>query len=705
MDKNAIKKYAVWAREELIKRVSVRAAQFGITNDNVVDADTNTVNGKLLSVDEKKQREKLIVQIKSKGYEQVMEEVAYTWFNRFCALRFMEVNNYLPTHIRVFTDEENNFKPQIITEAIHMELEGIDKAKVLELKEKDANDELYKYLIIIQCNALSSILPQMFPKISDYTELLFPDNILREGSTLQQMIELIQEEDWKDAVQIIGWLYQYYNSKPKDKVFTDLKKNIKISKEKIPAATQLFTPDWIVRYMVENSLGRLWLEGHPNDELKSEWKYYLEEAEQESDVKVHLAETRREYSVLKPENIMCIDPCMGSGHTIVYMFDVLMKIYVTYGYSTRESVLSIIENNLYGLDIDERAAQLAYFAVMMKAVQYDNRFLKRSNIPQPHLYFIKESNHLDSYCVEYFCNSDKKLTTDMNILIGEMHDASEYGSILNVTNVDFAVLFARFEEIKGEISIYKEIVLNELLPFVQVAQALAQKYEIVVTNPPYMGNKSMSDCLTNYLKKYYQDSKTDMYSVFIERCLNMTVSNGFIAMITQHSWMFLSSFEKLRKNILSNDIINMSHLGSRAFEEIGGEVVQTTTWIMKKKALDNYVGTYIRLVDADSQDKKEYNYLAGKGKYKAKKESFMLIPGATIAYWISDHINQTFNNPKLEDYALPLVGMFTTDNNKYLRLWWEPSLYKIGFGFTNKNEAFSSNKSYFPYNKGASCIM
>lgn len=310
MDKNAIKKYAVWAREELIKRVSVRAAQFGIISDDITDAGADAINGKLLTTAEKKQREDLITQIKLKGYEQVMEEVAYTWFNRFCALRFMEVNNYLPTHIRVFTDEENNYKPQIMAEAIHLELEGIDRSKVLELKEKNENDELYKYLLISQCNALSSILPQMFPKISDFTELLFPDNILREGSAIQQMIALIPEEDWKDAVQIIGWLYQYYNSVPKDTVFANLKKNIKIKKEDIPAATQLFTPDWIVRYMVENSLGRLWYEGHPNDTLKSNWNYYLDEAKQDEDIQIQLDKIREEYKTLKPEDLKCIEIIM-----------------------------------------------------------------------------------------------------------------------------------------------------------------------------------------------------------------------------------------------------------------------------------------------------------------------------------------------------------------------------------------------------------
>lgn len=379
MDKNAIKKFAVWARTELIARVSLKGVEYGITEDSIEDANADSVGGKVLTADEKKQRQALIAEINDKGYKQVMEEVAYTWFNRFSALRFMEVNGYLPSHVRVFTDEENNFKPQIITEAIHLDLDGLDMEKVYELKDAEKTEELYKYLLIVQCNALNKILPGMFQKIVDYTELLLPDNLLREGSVIQQMIELIPEDDWKDAVQIIGWLYQFYNIEPKAAA---LAKDEKLVKEEIPAATELFTPDWVVHYMVENSLGRLWEDGHPDTELKSKWKYYLEEAEQELEVQEKITEIRKEYALLVPEQLKVIDPCSGSGHILVYMFDVLMQIYEAYGYTTREAVASIVENNLHGLDIDDRAAQLAYFAVMMKARQYDRRFFRRGIQPK-----------------------------------------------------------------------------------------------------------------------------------------------------------------------------------------------------------------------------------------------------------------------------------------------------------------------------------
>ena len=500
MDKNAIKKFAVWARTELIARVSLKGVEYGITEDNIEDANADSVGGKVLTADEKKQRQALIAEINDKGYKQVMEEVAYTWFNRFSALRFMEVNGYLPSHVRVFTDEENNFRPQIITEAIHLDLDGLNMEKVYELKDAEKTEELYKYLLIVQCNALNKVLPGMFQKIADYTELLLPDNLLREGSVIQQMIELIPEDDWKDAVQIIGWLYQYYNSEKKDDVFAALKKNVKITKENIPAATQLFTPDWIVRYMVENSLGRLWLEGHPDvkeqllpteeeqsayaagnrDPEDTKWHYYLEEAEQEPEVQAQLEEIRMEYAALTPDQLKVIDPCSGSGHILAYLFDVLMKIYESYGYTTREAVASIVENNLYGLDIDDRAVQLAYFAVMMKARQYDRRFFSRGI--QPHVYAIVESNHVDKFAVDYFCNGDMKLTAAMDTIISELHDAKEYGSILTVKPQDWSVLYDRFAEIIEDINMSRETALRELLPLVQVAETLAQKYDIAITN-------------------------------------------------------------------------------------------------------------------------------------------------------------------------------------------------------------------------------
>ena len=716
MDKNAIKKFAVWARTELIARVSLKGVEYGITEDNIEDANADSVGGKVLTADEKKQRQALIAEINDKGYKQVMEEVAYTWFNRFSAIRFMEVNGYIPSHVRVFTDEENNFKPQIITEAIHLDLDGLDMEKVYELKDAEKTEELYKYLLIVQCNALNKILPGMFQKIADYTELLLPDNLLREGSVIQQMIELIPEDDWKDAVQIIGWLYQYYNSEKKDDVFAALKKNVKITKENIPAATQLFTPDWIVRYMVENSLGRLWLEGHPDvkeqllpteeeqsayaagnrDPEDTKWHYYLEEAEQEPEVQEQLAEIRKEYAALTPDQLKVIDPCSGSGHILAYMFDVLMKIYESYGYTTREAVASIVENNLYGLDIDDRAAQLAYFAVMMKARQYDRRFFSRGI--QPHVYAIVESNHVDKFAVDYFCNGDAKLTAAMDTIISELHDAKEYGSILTVTPQDWSALYDRFAEIEEDIHISREAALRDLLPLVQVVESLAQKYSVVITNPPYMGD--LNKTLQDYVKKNYPNSKHDLCSVFLERCLKMVNRGAYTAMITQNAFMFLSRYEKMRRDILQYEFVNMAHLGARAFDAIGGEVVQTTTFCMRKATIPNYIGTYERLVNYQSEAEKETEYLKHENTYYCKNEVFDIIPKAPMTYWVSEKVLSMFELRRLDSLADPRVGMFTTDNEKYLREWWEPQVIDIGFDYKDKETAYASDTKWFPYNKG-----
>ena len=497
MNKNAIQKFAIWARTELITQVKQRAYQYGIDESGFGDASADTLNGRLLTAEEKSQRQELIRLVKKKGYNQVMEEVAYTWFNRFIALRFMEVNNYLPSHIRVFSDASGAFKPEILRDALHLELPGLNHAKVAEYIENSETEALYRYLLLTQCNALNSALPMMFERMGGYTEMLLPNNILRPDSVLARLIADIDEQDWTDQVQIIGWLYQYYNTELKDDTFAQLKKNVKITKERIPAATQLFTPDWIVRYMVENSLGRLWLEGHPNAELRDSWKYYLDEAEQEPEVEAQLTKLREEYKTIKPEEIKVIDPCMGSGHILVYAFDVLMQIYTSAGWDQREAAQSILKNNLFGLDIDDRAAQLAYFAVMMKARQYDRRLLTRGI--QPNIYSICESNGISADVIAYFHGDNAKLKSDIESIVTELHDAKEYGSILNITPVDFAGLYARFDEIRNDISMMKQAALDELLPLVQCAELLAQKYDVVVTNPPYMGSSGMNALLWDYL--------------------------------------------------------------------------------------------------------------------------------------------------------------------------------------------------------------
>lgn len=707
MDKNAIKKYAIWAREELIRRVSTKTEEYGISKENVADAGADSVNGRLLTKTEKAQRQRLIAQIKKDGYEQVVEEVAYTWFNRFIALRFMEVNNYLPSHVRVFTDENNDFRPQILTEALHLELDGLDMDKVIAMKQADDNDGLYKYLLITQCNALSGVLPRMFQKIEDYTELLFPDNILREGSVIYRMVSDIPEDNWTDQVQIIGWLYQYYNTAPKDKVFANLKKNIKISKENIPAATQLFTPDWIVRYMVENSLGRLWVEGHPNDAMKANWKYYIDEAEQEPEVKEQLERIRAEYRNLKPEEIKVIDPCMGSGHILVYLFDVLMQIYDSCGYSARDAVRSILENNLYGLDIDDRAEQLAYFSVMMKARKYDRRFF--AHPIQPNVYAIQESNWIGGafpFDMGEFLLSKEHQET-LNYLIDAFEDAMEYGSILKLEQRDYAGFIETWElnasQTAGNIGLllWYDTIKDAIPELAKLAIALTQKYHAVCTNPPYMTVSNASVKVQEYVKKNYPDSKSDLFAVFIERCGQLAGKNCYQAIITQQAWMFLSSFEKLRAKLQTVDTVNMAHLGPRAFEEIGGEVVQTTSFVMRRSHINDYKGTYCRLIEPNTQQGKENMFLAGENRYTAQQDNFSKIPGSPVAYWVSSVVFDDFRKYRpISCYGEAKAGMTTGDNETFLRLWHEVFFRKIGFHMRNKDEALSSQRKWFPYNKG-----
>jgi len=557
MDKSAVKNFAVWARRKLIEDITQKAYEIGITEKEIaravnVSSDAVQVNGRLLQKHEVKQREALIARIREKGFKEVIEEVAYTWFNRIIAIRFMEVNGYLPTGVRVLSSmEEGKAVPDIVTNALYVDL-GQDIDIVHQYLDNHDDEGLFRYLFIKQCNKLTEILPFLFEKINDYTELLLPNNLLAEGSVIRRLVSDIKEEDFKDQVEIIGWLYQYYISEKKDQVFEALRKNIKITKENIPAATQLFTPDWIVNYMVENSLGRLWLEGHPNEELKSKWKYYLEEAEQEPEVEKQLAQIREEYKNIKPEDIKVLDPCMGSGHILVYAFDVLFEIYKSAGYSEREIPKLILKNNLYGLDIDDRAAQLAYFAVMMKARSKSRRIfsqIRDENIDL-NLCAIQESNGISKEALEYFLKgTDKKLKADVEYLVEVFKDAKEYGSILEVKPVDFDAIEKRLEEFKNETGDlyeyqYRNVILEKIPALVKQARIMSQKYDVVVTNPPYMGNKGINSKLKNYISEKFRDVKSDLFAVFIVRNFSYAKQYGHLGYMTPFVWMFISSYEK-----------------------------------------------------------------------------------------------------------------------------------------------------------------
>ena len=668
MNKTQLKNFAIAARVALIERVKDRARGFGIDKKTceggavVPSQRFQTLGGALLTQTEISQRDALLTRIQSRGYEQVMEEAAYTWFNRFIALRYMQEHNLLPISVRVLPDAPGAL-PELVRQAQNVELDGVDFSHVVELLEGNQTETLYTELLIALCNQLSGVLPQMFEPISDYTELLFPDGLLREDSVLAMLAE-VKEENWAD-IQVIGWLYQYYNTELKNETFELLKKNVKITKERIGAATQLFTPEWIVRYMVENSLGRLWLEGHDDPALRRRWRYYMDEAEQEPQVAAQLAQIRAQESQIQPEEIRLLDPCMGSGHILVYAFDVLMEIYRTQGYTDRDAVSAIVENNLYGLDIDDRAAQLAYFALMMKACEHDRRFLRRGI--QPHVCAITEWS--GSQTDEPAWSDAERRAAHM--LRETFRDAKEFGSILSIPKPLADALNELGENpFAGEATLGVDT--ENLRKLAAQANIMARKYDVVVTNPPYMGSSGMDAKLAEFVKKQYPDSKSDLFAVFMERGREYVKVNGYLAMITQHAWMFLSSFEKLRAKLMEIDTVNMAHLGARAFEEIGGEVVQTTAFVMQNRHVHGFKGMYARLIEPTTQDGKEEMFLDGQNRFSARQDNFEKIPGAPVAYWVSEKIIKAYMDGNFfEKTGHPKVGMQTSNNDKFLRMWHE----------------------------------
>ena len=728
MDKTAIKKFAIWARNKLIADSVYRARLLGITDKEIQDPlpqstkdaqffDIGLKEPAIVTGDAIAQRKNLVAVIREKAKDisypeaffRIMEETAYTWFNRLIAIRFMEVNNYLPGHVRVLSsDNPEKIEPDLVTSPFDSDLtfSEDESRQIVDWKTNNQTDDLFRMLFLKECNALNEPLPMLFETIADYTELLLTLTISDRDGVVWHLVHDIPEDDFRDQVQIIGWFYQYYNTEPKDKVYAR-KSSEKIKKEDIPAATQLFTPDWIVRYMVENSLGRLWIEGHPNEDLKGQWKYYLDEAKQEEDVQKQLNQIYAEHSKLNPEDLTCLDPCCGSGHILVYMFDVLMQIYQSRGYRDRDAAISIVEHNLYGLDIDERAAQLAYFAVMMKARQYDRRFLSRGL--QPHIYAIEESNGLSKW--QEFAGSDfGQLTLDQTYivqadeLIDLFHDAKEYGSILKVEPADYDNLQDYLEEIqqKGSENIlfaaWADEMADKMPKLIRQAKLLSRKYDVVVTNPPYMGSGGMNAKLSKYVKDNYPDSKSDLFAVFIEQCGAMIKPNGYQAMITQHAWMFLSSYEKLREKILQKMIVNMAHLGPRAFEEIGGEVVQTTSFVLRKAFSNGYQGEYCRLIEPTTQQGKEDMFLSAQNRYVSKQENFAKIPGSPVAYWVSQKILHSFRYKKLGDYGKAQKGLDTCDVDRFVRYWFEININKINFSARGKQDTYKFK--WFSYTKG-----
>ena len=748
MNKNAIKKFAIDARNKLIASVTDKAGMLGITPDNCSEAITKgadfevykTAAGTEVTLNKKQceQRRKLVAKIYEKGFESVVEEVAYTWFNRICAIRFMEVNDYMyPVRVRVLSSEKKSTvsglvknEPDVVTMAPDIDWNFTDKEReeIIDAKMNNRLDDLFRMLFIKQCNLLHEVLPGLFEETEDYTEMLLNISFTNEDDVIHMLVDGIDEKDFNvntldeggnptGQVEIIGWLYQYYNTELKDDTFAKLKKNVKITKERIPAATQLFTPDWIVRYMVENSVGRIWIDHlravDPSIDEKTTaekfgWKYYLPEAEQEEAVNVKLAEIRTTYKDLKPTDITCIDPCMGSGHILIAMFDVLMDIYESAGYDKREAAFEIVEHNIHGLDIDKRAYQLAYFAIMMKGRGYNRRFLSNKNMKH-NIFKVEGSGFTgkegkkvyvyDQATLDYFVNNDVILKKSMDNLIEQMFDAEEYGSILKIQNVDFNLIFKRFEAIESEISLYKNSVFNALYPFVSIAYMLTKKYNAIITNPPYMGATAMNTKLSKYVKDDYPDSKSDLFAIFIEKWNMMTTPCGYNSMVTMQSWMFLSSFEKMRKNIISTkDIVCLMHMENMVM----GIAFGTAVTVFRNLHIFNFKGTYTQIKLCDIANNKPRYFPIIENRFaQVSTDNFSRIPGTPIAYWVSDEIISAFEKGNLlGDIADSKQGIATADNNRFLRLWYEVTVENIYFTAKSSKEASDSNRKWFPYNKG-----
>ena len=724
MDKPAIKKFAVWARKKLIADTKYRAGLVGVTetavaeplpqsNETVQFFDVGLPQPYRIEGDAVTQRQRFVAELNKEtakqgsytaAYQTVVDKVAYTWFNRLIAVRYMEVNDLLPSRTRVLSSADGRAEPQIVTSPFDAVLDytPAEQQQIVTLKNDNKLDEAFRLLFLKQCAALGDCLPRLFEQVDDYMPLLLALSFTDKDGVVCHLVNDIPESDWQDAVQIVGWLYQYYNTEPKEQVFANLKKNIKISAANIPAATQLFTPDWIVRYMVENSLGRLWGEGHPDFD-KSEWKYYLDEAPQEPQVAQQLAELRRGYAALTPEDIKCIDPCMGSGHILAYLFDVLMQIYRSAGYTDRDAAASIVEHNLYGLDIDDRAAQMAYFVVMMKGCHYDSRFLRRHL--NPHVYAIQESGELTT---DALGRLGKQESTARALLDG-FKNAKEYGSILQpkVTLAELDALQEQLREVDGASdmgSLTDQLVagqiVNVLYPLIEQARMLVQKYDVVVTNPPYMGGSGMDAHLSDFVKKNYPDTKSDMSTVCMERTINMCNAHGYMAMINIPVWMFLSSYEKLREKMLrENTIVSMVHPGRGIF----GSDFGTTSFVIAKAHLQGYKGHYRRLFDkqgeVESVEQREQRFFEKRGVFYATQDNFSKIPGSPVAYWVRNEKLFKVGTP-LEQIANPRQGMKTLDNDKFIRIWHEIEIEKAKFDCTSLEEAKESGAKWFPLNHG-----
>lgn len=682
MNTSNIKKYAPQARNDFIAAMRKQAAKYGITADSILPAeqkgDLLLIGDQVFPLSVMKPRDKLIKRIQTSSFEQTIDYIAYSWFNRLCAIRYMECKGLLDHGRRVLSSADGSAGlPQILEECLDIDLPGLNASRVAELKlDGNKDEELYRELLLAQCHALNQVMPLLFEQVSDESELLLPDNLTKTDSLIRDLVSSIPEEDWSD-VQIIGWLYQFYISEKKDQVIGKVVKS-----EDIPAATQLFTPNWIVKYLVQNSVGRLWMMAHPDSTLASEWEYYIQPAEQTDEVNTQLKQLinvriGEDGDTLNPESITVLDPACGSGHILVEAYDCLKAIYLERGYRSRDIPRLILENNLYGIDIDTRAAQLASFALLMKAREDDRRLF--SNPPKLNIIALQDSQpeRLDAFSQDLVSTGIAQ--ADLKELLDLFEHASTFGSLIQIP----AAFAKKLPDLETKLNtalesgdIFAQQSAQELLPLVQQAKLLAKQYDAVIANPPYMGGKGMNTALKDFAKKQFPDSKSDLFAMFIERGFAWCKDSGFNSMVTMQSWMFLSSYEAMREKLLQNRTIQtMAHLGSRAFPEISGEVVQATAFVMQGKHLDGFKPVFFRLVDTE-QDQKETELRSGLNRFDSTiQDDFKKIPGSPVAYWVSEKVREVFcKNSSIKDFSKGSTGLQTSDGERFIRIWSEISI-------------------------------
>ena len=707
MDKRVLQTYAVWAKENLEQQIEVSLKTLGINGDNdyrqakrsgdytIIDGDPNSYPAELYG-----KRQEIISQVRLKGYKNIIEEFAYTWFNRLVALRFMGLHDFLPHGFRVLSSTSGSIEPDILKNLNLVKDDlRLDLNICGQLKEQNKTEELFRYVLICQCNALSDILPMLFSRDLGYMELLLPKSLLIGETVLTKLVD-IPEDNFMNDVEIIGWMYQFYISAKKDAVMASKKT---ITKDTLPAVTQLFTPDWIVRYMAENSVGRIWMESYPQSPLRGEMRYYVDDPEQTEKVQRKLDEIK--YKNVNPENIRVIEPCSGSGHILVYVMDLLYRMYEEKGYNKRDIPTLILKNNLVGLDVDKRAAQLASFALIMKARTLNNRFFRQEYYALPQVYELQDSHELKS--MEYrkhlqeldeFSDADIRAVT---LLVDTFENGKTIGSLIKVPALDYAVIESVIDKLEHKVvpttfnAYFVSGGAEQLKTLLKQAKVLSARYDVMITNPPYIGTSSMEAPVKDYAVRNYPNSKSDMFAMFMET--GFVKPNGFTAMINMHSWMFLSSYEKLRESIITTkEILSMIHLGAHAFDTISGEIVQTTSFILRNcKVFGSW--PYYRLVSCED---KQQAFLLSFQKHVTNVNNFKKISGWPIAYWLSDNMFKIFENPIIKSIGVARNGMTTGSNDTFLRYWYEVPFYKCYMDAADSKDAASSRSKWFPYNKG-----